>query len=55
MTRLYFARHAQSQANVEQWISGWTDVQLTDFGREQAKELGNKLCSVSFSKILQAI
>lgn len=44
MGHLYFTRHGQTVWNVEKKICGATDVELTDLGRQQAKELGEKLC-----------
>lgn len=43
MGHLYFTRHGQTVWNVEKKICGATDVELTELGREQAKELGDKL------------
>ena len=37
---LYFARHGQTQANLEKRFSGRRDTPLTALGREQARELG---------------
>ena len=34
-----FVRHGQSVANAEGWISGHTDVPLTELGRSQARAL----------------
>ena len=38
---LYFARHGQTQANVEKRFSGKKDTPLTALGREQAHEIGH--------------
>lgn len=44
MPPVLLARHAQTTANVERWISGWrTDVDLTTVGIERARELGRRL------------
>src|SRR5882672_11165246 len=37
---LYFARHGQTQANLEKRFSGDKDTPLTDLGREQARAVG---------------
>ena len=39
----YYARHGQTVWNVENKICGITDSPLTDMGRAQAKELGEKI------------
>ncbi|MGN0601447.1 MAG: histidine phosphatase family protein [Oscillospiraceae bacterium] len=43
MKRLYFTRHGQTVWNVENKICGTTDIELTALGKEQAKDLGNKI------------
>lgn len=43
MSSIYFTRHGQTIWNVENKICGSTDIALTDFGHEQAKELGRKI------------
>jgi broad specificity phosphatase PhoE len=40
---LYFARHGQTQANLEKRFSGKKDTPLTPVGREQAAEIGSVL------------
>ena len=40
---LYFARHGQTQANLEKRFSGKKDTPLTPLGREQAQEIGQVL------------
>ncbi len=40
---VYFTRHGQTTWNVADKICGTTDVELTDHGIEQAKELGRKI------------
>ena len=40
---LYLTRHGETEWNVQNKICGITDVELTDKGRAQAKELGEKL------------
>lgn len=40
MGHIYFTRHGQTIWNVENKICGATDIELTELGHEQAKELG---------------
>lgn len=40
MGYLYFTRHGQTVGNVENKVCGATDTELTELGRNQAKELG---------------
>lgn len=43
MGHFYFARHGQTIWNVENKICGATDIALTELGRKQARELGEKI------------
>ena len=43
MGHFYFIRHGQTLWNVENKICGATDSPLTEYGREQAKETGQKI------------
>lgn len=43
MKQIILLRHGQSQWNLENRFTGWTDVELTDKGREEAREAGKKL------------
>ena len=43
MHKLYFTRHGETVWNVENKICGMTDSPLTEKGRAQARELGDKL------------
>lgn len=54
MKDLYFTRHGQTVWNVENKICGATDIELTDLGRSQAKELGKKILeeNIRIDKIL---
>jgi 2,3-bisphosphoglycerate-dependent phosphoglycerate mutase len=40
MTKVVLLRHGQSTWNLENRFTGWTDVDLTDQGREEAKQAG---------------
>ena len=42
MYHLILLRHGQSQWNLENRFTGWTDVDLTEKGRDEAAEAGRK-------------
>jgi len=43
MYKLVLIRHGQSQWNLENRFTGWTDVDLTEQGMLEAKNAGNLL------------
>ena len=43
MHKLYFTRHGETVWNVENKICGMTDSPLTERGRQQARQLGEKV------------
>lgn len=43
MAKLILIRHGESQWNLENRFTGWVDVPLTDLGRKQAREAGEKI------------
>jgi len=43
MYKLVLMRHGESQWNLENRFTGWTDVDLTDLGRDQARKAGQLL------------
>lgn len=43
MYKLVFVRHGQSEWNLKNQFTGWTDVDLSEEGVRQAKEAGQKL------------
>lgn len=43
MSTLILLRHGQSQWNLENRFTGWTDVELSDKGREEARHAGELL------------
>jgi 2,3-bisphosphoglycerate-dependent phosphoglycerate mutase len=43
MYKLVLIRHGESLWNLENRFTGWTDVELTDTGIEQARQAGQKL------------
>src|SRR5688572_30758288 len=49
MTRLVLLRHGESTWNKENRFTGWTDVDLTDKGREEAREAGRLLKEAGFA------
>jgi len=49
MHKIVLLRHGESQWNLENRFTGWTDVDLTDTGREQAKSAGYYLKKEGFS------
>lgn len=40
MPKIIFLRHGQSEWNLENRFTGWTDVELSEKGREEAREAG---------------
>lgn len=48
MYKIVLMRHGQSQWNLENRFTGWADVDLTDEGREQAKQAGELLKKEGF-------
>lgn len=48
MTRLVLLRHGESVWNKENRFTGWTDVDLSDKGRNEAKTAGQKLHSEGY-------
>ena len=46
--RLYLVRHGQSEGNVAKTFHGHTDYPLTELGREQARQAGEKLKDTAF-------
>ena len=43
MTKLVLVRHGESEWNKLNLFTGWTDVELSDKGREEAKAAGKLL------------
>ena len=43
MTKLVLLRHGQSAWNLSNRFTGWTDVDLTDQGRQEARDAGRLL------------
>jgi 2,3-bisphosphoglycerate-dependent phosphoglycerate mutase len=59
MYKLVLVRHGQSTWNLENRFTGWTDVGLTDLGREEAHEAGkllregNYVFDVAYTSVLR--
>ncbi|WP_322996151.1 2,3-diphosphoglycerate-dependent phosphoglycerate mutase [Castellaniella sp.] len=59
MHKLVLMRHGESQWNLENRFTGWTDVDLTDTGRAQARQAGELLrqqgyvFDLAFSSVLK--
>lgn len=59
MYKLVMMRHGESQWNLENRFTGWTDVDLTDLGREQARKAGQLMkengyeFDVAFTSVLK--
>ncbi|TFL15538.1 2,3-diphosphoglycerate-dependent phosphoglycerate mutase [Pusillimonas caeni] len=59
MHKLVLMRHGESQWNLENRFTGWTDVDLTETGREQARQAGELLkregyeFDLAFSSVLK--
>lgn len=45
MKRLILIRHGQSEWNLQNRFTGWTDIDLTDKGREEARHAGKLIAS----------
>lgn len=50
MATLVLVRHGESQWNLENRFTGWVDVDLTDKGRAEARQAGEKLRGYHFDK-----
>lgn len=48
MYKIVLVRHGQSTWNLENRFTGWTDVDLTDLGREEARKAGELLKAEGF-------
>jgi 2,3-bisphosphoglycerate-dependent phosphoglycerate mutase len=46
--KIVLLRHGESAWNKENRFTGWTDVDLTDLGREQAREAGRLMAEAGF-------
>ena len=55
MPLLVLIRHGESQWNLENRFTGWTDVPLTDKGRDEARGAGEKLRGIHFDKAYTSV
>jgi 2,3-bisphosphoglycerate-dependent phosphoglycerate mutase len=55
MPLLVLIRHGESQWNLENRFTGWTDVPLTDKGREEARRAGEKIRDIHFDKAYTSV
>ena len=59
MHKVVLLRHGESTWNKENRFTGWTDVDLSDRGRDEAKEAGRLLCEggyvfdIAFTSVLK--
>lgn len=51
MAKLILLRHLQSQWNLENKFTGWTDVPLSEGGIENAKEVAQKLSGIQIDVV----
>jgi 2,3-bisphosphoglycerate-dependent phosphoglycerate mutase len=51
MPNLILLRHGQSQWNLENRFTGWEDVDLSEQGREEARQAGEKLRSMKIDVV----
>jgi len=49
MYKIVLVRHGQSSWNLENRFTGWTDVELSDLGREEARKAGELLKAEGFT------
>ncbi|CAH2462681.1 Catalyzes the interconversion of 2-phosphoglycerate and 3-phosphoglycerate [Bacillus mycoides KBAB4] len=49
MIKLLLIRHGQSEWNVENRFTGWTDIDLSNAGLREAREAGEVLKANGFS------
>jgi len=55
MAKLVLIRHGESQWNLENRFTGWTDVPLTDKGRAEARRAGELLRGIQFDKAYTSV
>lgn len=55
MPNLILLRHGESQWNLENRFTGWTDVSLSPKGEQEAHEAGEKLKSYRFDKAYTSV
>lgn len=55
MPNLILLRHGESQWNLENRFTGWTDVELSSKGVQEAHEAGEKLKTYRFDKAYTSV
>ena len=55
MALLVLLRHGESQWNLENRFTGWVDVPLTDKGRAEARQAGEKLRDIRFDQAYTSV
>jgi 2,3-bisphosphoglycerate-dependent phosphoglycerate mutase len=55
MPNLILLRHGESQWNLENRFTGWTDIDLSEKGMQEAHEAGEKLKSYKFDKAYTSV
>jgi 2,3-bisphosphoglycerate-dependent phosphoglycerate mutase len=55
MALLALVRHGESQWNLENRFTGWTDIPLTDKGREEARRAGEKIRAIHFDRAYTSV
>jgi 2,3-bisphosphoglycerate-dependent phosphoglycerate mutase len=55
MALLVLVRHGESQWNLENRFTGWTDIPLTDRGREEARRAGEKIRDMHFDQAYTSV
>lgn len=48
MKQIILLRHGESRWNLENRFTGWTDVDLTERGREEAREAGRAVQTAAY-------
>ena len=48
--KLILCRHGQSDWNLKNLFTGWTDVDLTEKGTQEAIEAGRTVAALDFAK-----
>ena len=49
--KIYLARHGETDWNAERRLQGWTDIQLNENGRDQARQLAARMKSIHLDAV----
>src|SRR5215468_1877128 len=55
MANLVLVRHGESQWNLENRFTGWVDIALSERGREEARQAGEKLKGFHFDEAFTSV